>query len=357
MYRNAPQLLNVKRKRNEEPVHTLVVERTKKRARQDGSETPEHVEDTPSKSKPVGEGSVVYRRIVKAHHPSRQLKTASPSNTPQRTFRVSGNFGPVVLIEDTPTKEQNEKPEVVVEDIEGEAMELDTAKAPRKRPGARAAVLRPPAPAADRSASPQPSQDIVRELEEFANEVEKEAAAPQYKPKAPKMRFKERHPEAAAKLAAENENYKRTKEAQEQADLMDTDDYVYDTYVRDTTVTETDVVMTDLTDSSSIGVILLSEEDEAFWFDDSDSDREFDTDEDDENAEGYHGNDYPEDELSSDDEFGRNEYQYFHGASDDEYDLGNASDSDAFSGDDEEGPARRLRNFLADPKPKPQATT
>ena len=35
-------------------------------------------------------------------------------------------------------------------------------------------------------------------------------------------------------------------------------------------------------------------------------------------AEDYYGNDYPEDEVNSDDEFGRGAYNYRHAASDDE---------------------------------------
>jgi len=35
-------------------------------------------------------------------------------------------------------------------------------------------------------------------------------------------------------------------------------------------------------------------------------------------AEDYYGNDYPEDELDSDDEFDRKAYNYRNGASDDE---------------------------------------
>lgn len=35
-------------------------------------------------------------------------------------------------------------------------------------------------------------------------------------------------------------------------------------------------------------------------------------------AEGYYGNDYPEDELDSDDEFGRDTYKHWQSAFDDE---------------------------------------
>ena len=48
-------------------------------------------------------------------------------------------------------------------------------------------------------------------------------------------------------------------------------------------------------------------------------------------AEDYYGNDYPEDELDSDDEFGRNVYKYRSNVSEDEeydQDLGAWSEDD-----------------------------
>lgn len=51
-------------------------------------------------------------------------------------------------------------------------------------------------------------------------------------------------------------------------------------------------------------------------------------------AEDFYGNDYPEDEVDSDDEFGQDAYDYRHGASDDEdYGEGVAGWSD----DEKEG--------------------
>ncbi|KAI7688680.1 hypothetical protein KC322_g12119, partial [Hortaea werneckii] len=68
--------------------------------------------------------------------------------------------------------------------------------------------------------------------------------------------------------------------------------------------------------------LVITEEDEALWeayMEDLQSDKDFDSDDEDENAEGYYAADYPEDDLASDDEFGRNAYGYRrHGDSDNE---------------------------------------
>lgn len=53
-------------------------------------------------------------------------------------------------------------------------------------------------------------------------------------------------------------------------------------------------------------------------------------------AENFYGNDYPEDEVNSDDEFGRGAYNYRHGASDEE-----EFDEQEPSWSDEESDAKR----------------
>ena len=72
-----------------------------------------------------------------------------------------------------------------------------------------------------------------------------------------------------------------------------------------------------------IGYVIITDEDHDIWehyIEDEPSDKDWDTDEDDENAEGYYGADYPEDELASDDEHDRDLYRYrsHGGGSDDE---------------------------------------
>ena len=72
----------------------------------------------------------------------------------------------------------------------------------------------------------------------------------------------------------------------------------------------------------NVGYLVITEEDQPIWetfFDSEGSSKEWDTDDEDENAEDYYGADYPEDELASDDEHGRNAYGFrAKGASDDE---------------------------------------
>jgi hypothetical protein len=153
-------------------------------------------------------------------------------------------------------------------------------------------------------------------------------------PKAPKLRFKDRHPEQAAALSGKDPN----------AMDVDTDDYVYDTYVREVIMPDADGKVPE--PEGTVGFIVISEEDEEWWFGDDESDKEFDTDDEDENAEDYYGNDYPEDELSSDDEFERDPYSYFHGDDKEEYGL--SDDEDADSDEDGDEP-------FSQGVPKPQA--
>ncbi|KAM0796065.1 hypothetical protein BDR22DRAFT_893589 [Usnea florida] len=112
-------------------------------------------------------------------------------------------------------------------------------------------------------------------------------------------------------------------------DIDDDGDYVLDTYVRSSPqhleVPEPAESYHDLlnsTDHGNIGILVIEdEEEEALWqafAEDQESDLEGNSEEEDENAEDYYGNDYPEDEVSSDDEFGRGAYNYRHAASDDE---------------------------------------
>ena len=89
----------------------------------------------------------------------------------------------------------------------------------------------------------------------------------------------------------------------------------------------------------NIGVLVIEDFEEALWDtfgEGSDNDPDWNSDEEDENglqsssfkrngssltwmiAEDFYGNDYPEDEVNTDDEFGRDAYNYRHGASEDE---------------------------------------
>ncbi|KAI4720668.1 hypothetical protein E4T48_03147 [Aureobasidium sp. EXF-10727] len=191
-----------------------------------------------------------------------------------------------------------------------------------KRPGASSRLKKPTAEALFQSPANPPPDRLADALHRFALEEEaREEARIKPKvtliPKKPVQRYRERHPD---QFAAQTRDTHKT---EEDVDMMsDDDDYVYDTYIR----TKDPVVPASLEseDPSNIqvGYIVISEEDQPLWEtyfeDDAESDKEFETDDEDENAEGYYAADYPEDEVASDDEHDRGAYGYRHGGSDDE---------------------------------------
>ncbi|KAK5465373.1 hypothetical protein LTS15_001936 [Exophiala xenobiotica] len=94
------------------------------------------------------------------------------------------------------------------------------------------------------------------------------------------------------------------------------EDFIYETYIR---VSYDEEAPHSLGLSvNNIGLLVIDEDDEDLWQKYVDSDEDTDWDEEDSNAEDNPTNDYPEDEVSSDDEYGHNPYQYRHRASDDE---------------------------------------
>ena len=100
-------------------------------------------------------------------------------------------------------------------------------------------------------------------------------------------------------------------------------DYVYDTFVRSQNADDLPAWNDSTGKPSSFGVILIEEDEQTYWQefgdDETESDKDWNSDQDDENAENYYGADYPEDEVNSDDEHGYGVYRYRHGgASDDE---------------------------------------
>ncbi|KAL5380359.1 hypothetical protein PMIN02_010647 [Paraphaeosphaeria minitans] len=324
-----PQTLSVKRKRNDAPVHHLVVD-----ADRDRDRTVKRQKSAPR---------FTWRLLQKPGH---HVPAAVPSPTPQqnRRFHVSLSAGQRVLVEapDLPdpapttageTPSVPSIPELVepVEPVESQdaACATPATPRPRKRPGAAAAIRINPAYTAQAEGDARPSEEHVKHFEKLAEELEQEELAQskpapspvKYLPTGPARRYKK-----TATLAVKD------------LDAMDVDDYVIDTYVREELMSDADGNIAE--HKGIVGYIVLKEEDEDWWNGEDESDKEFDTDEDDENAEDYYANDYPEDELSSDDEFDRDPYQpkYRHGSDDEEYDL----NDDAFSGDEDDDHFRRL---------------
>ncbi|CAI6337069.1 unnamed protein product [Periconia digitata] len=336
MVPNPPQTLSVKRKRHDPAVETLVVEPGEKRQKSD---------------------TFAWRLVTKPGAPAVPPPLPSPALPDRPQFHISYSAGDRktrVLIQSRVANGQTTRAENVQpqsQSVQDTSVAQVTPLAQngtsrtQKRPGAGATVrnLRPVASQRTLN-STNPTEDEVKQFEQFSQEVEQGEVAKlnpptsplKFAPKVPALRYRERHPEKAAVL---------------DADAMDIDDYVYDTYVREVVMPDAEGKLPE--HQGTVGVIVLKDEDEDWWNGDEEVEREFDTDDEDENAEDYYANDYPEDELSSDDEYDRNLYQsrFRHGSDDEELSW-NEDDDDgaAFSeGDEDDEHFRRI----AAPRPAP----
>jgi hypothetical protein len=313
-----PQTISIKRKRDDAPIEALMIESSKSQRLA-----------TERKHK------YIFRRLAKPNDAPQQ-PLPSPNPTGDRRFRLDARTGAKRhFIEERQGSESQDVAMGGQAEASAPAEPTpDATSRPRKRPGAASALQHSAKPAAQRTVPVvAPSDNHVRELEAFSREVERvdnlEIPLPspsKHKPKAPARRFADRHPDKAAALASEDE-------VSNDADAMDVDsEYVIDHYVREPLLPDAPVPTGD------VGLLVISEDDEDWWDNEDASDREFDTDDEDSNAEEYYANDYPEDEMSDDDEFDRNLYKkkYRHGSDDEEFNLGDDDDDAVGSGEDED---------------------
>lgn len=199
----------------------------------------------------------------------------------------------------------------------------------RKRPGASTALSK--GPARNGNTAPQASRTvIVGEDAAFKSllaetEDKEETSGTGQAPTTSKYRFL---PKATTRLKD-----RIPPGGMQSEDAMDVDqgadtEYVYDTYILD------DAMDYDLqsAEPGSVGLLHIDEEQQPIWetyLDETDSDEDYRSDDEDSNAEDYYGADYPEDELDIDDEYDVDAYKFRHGASDDEeYGLDEPSYSD-----------------------------
>jgi hypothetical protein len=334
MSQTPPQTLSVKRKRKDAPVDALIVEPKIKKQR---SQNLDALPDTPSRSN----GNFIFRRLTKPNDaPQQSLAPSTP--TTERRFHLDATAraqSKRVFVEARERAHRQHVDAYLQSHAPVQEPVPEQPSRPQKRPGAGSA-LRTTAKLATQQKilTTEPSAQDLRELEELSKQVEKEdnlhiplpPSPSKWKPKAPAQRFAQRHPEKAAALAAQ--------EALADGDAMDidTDEYVYDTYVREAVMPDADGKLPEPT--GTIGFLVINEEDEEWWNGEDESDKEFDTDDDDENAEDYYANDYPEDELDEDDEYDRNLYQkkFRHGSDDEEYNLDDDEEDDAIGSDEDE---------------------
>jgi len=138
-------------------------------------------------------------------------------------------------------------------------------------------------------------------------------------------------------------------------DILMTDDgdeaeYTYDTYMRHDTSEDTQShtgpprglaggamsVQGQDSASNNYGILVIPDEQEELFLEvygedaTSDDEEDWDSEQDDENAENYYAADYPEDEVESDDEYGMGAYQKYrtHGGGSDDEEFGSEDEGD-----------------------------
>ncbi|KAI9691545.1 MAG: hypothetical protein M1822_007616 [Bathelium mastoideum] len=170
--------------------------------------------------------------------------------------------------------------------------------------------------------------------EEYENGVTSDSES-ENKSRAPKTRFKPKVPAQRYR-----EQPKQVVQPSEQDDSMKIDasrdnDYVYDTYIRYRTDLTQWQVGHESPENGTYGILVIDEDDQPLWEefidDEEGSEKDWNSEDEDENAEDFYGADYPEEEVDVDDEYDTGAYNYRYNASDDEQ-----YDSETIAWSDEE---------------------
>ncbi|KHN96222.1 Transcription factor Iwr1 [Metarhizium album ARSEF 1941] len=188
---------------------------------------------------------------------------------------------------------------------------------------------------------------VLHELGANLHSMEQDSKPSRFKPKSPAKRFHERHPEPSPPQSSGTAiDITMSDHSDEEGD---DDDWVIEEYVR---IPAKSVALD--AGPADVGILVLGDEEESLLFFGSaiDEDDELDEDDEDENAENYYTADYPEDEVDSGDEYGRDAYLYRHGNnSDEEYDNEYYEEQDEMAledgvDDDDEARMARIKEFM-----------
>ncbi|KAL2261929.1 hypothetical protein VTK26DRAFT_2994 [Humicola hyalothermophila] len=162
------------------------------------------------------------------------------------------------------------------------------------------------------------AKNLERMEQQSATSKYSPATKSRFRPKAPKQRYFERHPEAAAakKPPAVPEpavpaapGMGMDDAAAGGASTDDDEDYVLETYER----VPAERLRDQAVPAHRVGLLVFDTEPdmvEFFYGNESDSEDDYLEDEEDENAENYYTTEYPDEDLDWDDEFDRNAYHY-----------------------------------------------
>jgi hypothetical protein len=189
----------------------------------------------------------------------------------------------------------------VAENTEQSVPEEDSEPArPLKRPGQGSRLRTPTKP------TPRAETDVERkEMEALAaymhsaalSELSSKPAAKSAPVSTPKL--------SGARSQALHRQRAATNGSISAMDLDDEDSYVYDTYILAPSTDMGAVQVDELGSGGSVGYLVIREDDRSLWetyLEEDGSEGDWDSEEDDENAENYYGAEYPEDEELTDDE-------------------------------------------------------
>lgn len=316
-------------------------------------------------------------------HLSKAMMDAQRTLAPAAGVHKRSRRGPAVFVERSRKRASSRQAAQVPVEAREPAAPQEPERKLKKPRTARAKSPRPDAPA--RAPLPESAnkphaekmdkiaadlnQWVLREiganLDEMGAEKKREERA-KLRPKAPAQRFRERHPDQASEAEVDQQMDTAMTDVSDD-DEGDGSDWVIDEYVR---------VPVDSMPTSAlpgdVGVLVLEgEEDDILFFGPEYDDEDELQDEEDENgttscprphnvaetnhvqptAENHYTADYPEDEVNSDDEYGRHPYYYRTGnASDDEEfdeDLySDHSDELVASGDDDDVAMARIKKYM-----------
>ncbi|KAK4546675.1 hypothetical protein LTR36_001893 [Oleoguttula mirabilis] len=349
-----PEQVRVKRKRDETAPDTLIVEPHHKRAFTDNAVTQlQYVRQqnaefsiAPGALSASSEEHMQWKQEALNHQPKEDVQLGGKAG--RRTFHLTHARAGEGVKKTRKSKESNvatfvEKPIATTESAavrdtarsaQDAAAVLPSDSRPLKRPGkGTAAATKARRALLDQQAQgTQPHEHIeslANDLHQFT--LDELASAPKPKvtavPRLSAARSRDIHQQRSSATATQIRD-------QEMTDDQD-GDYVYETYVL---APSGGARAADADPTGDVGYLIITEDDQSIWeayIEDEPSDKDWDTDDEDENAEDYYGADYPEDELASDDEFDRNAYGYRRNAGSDneEYD----EDTGTYSGDEEDG--------------------
>ena len=336
MAMSEPNQVQLKRKRNEEPLDVLLLQggdRSGDRPAEgtryvrqrnendtgDKGEIEQPKQDTTNGQKstrrPAPNGA---RRIFELQH--------KPNDASRKRKKSDDNEEDIATFVEKKIKHQVEAA------TERKAPEERSAPAtPLKRPGKGSSLRTPTKPA--KPAETEHERKQMEAMAAYMHEAALEELKTETRPKAvttPKLsgaRSREIHRQRAATNGSIS--------IKSEMDLDDDDDtYVYDTYILAPATDVGAIQVDELGQLDNVGYLVITEDDRSLWetyLEDEPSEKDWNSDDDDENAEGYYAADYPDDEVFSDED-GLGGYGYVHrGApNDEEWDQ----DTGAYSDDE-----------------------